>query len=123
MKLVNSCPNCNKEIKIPSFWIGDRIDLAKSKGAEFSQTCKHCYKQFNAHVDDIKAVEDKTVPIIGILTFIPAVALTYILWNYGFVAYASIALPIIATTSARHNQRTKINQFNLLYYDSKRRRA
>ena len=72
------------------------------------------------HVDDIKAVEDYTVPIIGALSFIPALALTYFLWNYGFIAGASVSIPIIAGSTTRHNRRTKINRFNLLHYDSKR---
>jgi len=120
MKLIAKCPNCSHEIKIPSFWIGDRIELAKSKGVESELQCKRCNKRSITHVDDIKAVEDYTVQIIGALSFIPALALTYLLWNFGFIAGASISIPIIAGSTTKHNQRTKINQFNFLYYDSKR---
>ena len=122
MKLIAKCPNCSSQTKIPSFWIGDRIELAKAKGVEFEIGCKKCHKATLTHVDDIKAVEDKTVLIIGVLSFLPALALTYLFLSYGFIAFATISIPIIAGASARQNQRTKINQFNLLYYDSKRLR-
>lgn len=122
MKLITPCPNCKKDIKIPSFWIGDRIELAKSKGAEFEVMCNSCNCPAKIHVDDVRAENDKTVPIIGVLTFLSALFLTYWLWQYGFIAYATIALPIIASASARQNQHTKIKQFNLMYYDSKRLR-
>ncbi len=123
MKLITPCPACSNEIKIPSFWIGDRLELAKAKGTEFSCQCPRCNKRINAHVDDVKAITDKTVAIIGCLAFIPALITTYLLWNVGFIAYATIAFPIIASASARQNQRTKINRFNLMYYDSKRFRT
>ncbi|WP_430814448.1 hypothetical protein [Carboxylicivirga sp. RSCT41] len=122
MKLISTCPNCQEEIKIPSFWIADRIDLAKAKGKEFDVSCKRCNKITKIHVDDVKAVADKTVAITGLIAFFPALTASYFLFQYGFIAYATIALPVIASSSARHNQRTKINQFNLLHYDSKRNR-
>ncbi len=123
MKLTTRCPQCTERLSIPSFWIGDRLELAKSKGTEIPCQCPRCNYRFDAHVDDVRAEHDNTVTIIGILTLIPAIAFTYILWNVGFIAYLTLAFPIIATTSARQSQRTKINRFNLMYYDSKRLRA
>ncbi len=123
MKLTTPCPQCTERLIIPSFWIGDRLELAKAKGTEIPCQCPRCNKHFKAHVDDVRAEHDKTVAIIGVLSLIPAIILTYLLLNIGFIAFVTLAFPIIATTSARQSQRTKINRFNLMYYDSKRLRA
>lgn len=123
MKLITKCPNCSEVSKIPSFWIGDRIELAKAKGTEIPCQCQRCNNRYSAHVDDVRAEHDKTVAIIGVVSFVPALILTFLLFNLGFIAFITLAFPIIATTSARQNQRTKVNRFNLMYYDSKRLRG
>ncbi|TAJ13483.1 hypothetical protein DMA11_08700 [Marinilabiliaceae bacterium JC017] len=120
MKLITQCPDCQHELKIKSLFIENRLDLAKENGKEFELRCPHCQGRFRVHVDDVVAENDLTVPIIGGISFIAAVFLTLYFLEMGFIAYATLALPVIAAGSARQNQRNRINQFNQLHYDSKR---
>lgn len=123
MKLSTTCPSCKNEHKFSSWFIENRIDLAHKLGKEFSVTCKNCGLPFKAHVDDVKAYNDLRVPLIGSLSLIVAAGLTILLWDFGFISTATIAIPIIMTTTTQNNQRTKIQLFNQLYYDSKRLRS
>lgn len=123
MKLSTPCPSCKNEHKISSWFIENRLDLAHKRGKEFTITCKVCGLPFKTHVDNIKASNDLNVPIIGGFSLIVAVGLTILLWDYGFISTATIAIPIIMATTTRNNQRTKIQIFNQLYYDSKRLRS
>jgi len=123
MKLSTPCPSCKNEYKISTWFIENRLDLAHKLGKEFTVTCKKCGLPFKAHVDNVKAYNDLRVPIIGGFSLIVAIGLTILLWDFGFISTATIAIPIIMATTTRNNQRTKIQLFNQLYYDSKRLRS
>lgn len=120
MRLITRCPACKKENRISSVFIETRIDLAKKKGKEFEIKCKNCGLPFTTHVDDIKAGNDLRIPIVGFLSVLLAVFLTALLWDFGFISAATIAIPIFITTTIRNNQRLKINQFNQMYYEFNR---
>lgn len=103
--------------------VENRIDLAKrKKGKEFEYRCEKCGHLNIIHVDDVKAVEGLSVKLVGLFSILVAIALTIFFWNFGFIALASFTIPILITTTVNKNQRTKINQFNLMYYDSNRLR-
>lgn len=120
MKLVAKCTGCKAEIKVSAFMPGNRIDLAKKKGSEFELRCEKCGQSNQLHIDDVKAVNDFTVPVIGGISVILAIFLTIWFWDWGFISTASFVIPVLLTVTTRQNQRSKINQFNRLYYNSKR---
>ena len=121
MKLIASCEKCHSEIKIPSFFNDTRIDLAKSKGEELKKECKKCAHINNIHVDDVIAVKTNIIIITAISTSILAIILTILLWDYGYISLITISIPFTLTASAKKYQQNKILQFNLLFYNSKRK--
>ena len=122
MKLIANCQGCDKPIRISAFMIDTRLELARKKGKEFETRCEKCGNRNNVHVDDVKAVDGLWVKLVGVFSVIVAIILTIFFWHFGFIALASFSIPILITTTVSVNQRTKIKQFNLMYYDSKRLR-
>ncbi len=100
--------------------VENRIELAKRKGKEFEVRCEKCGHFNNVHVDDVKAINDFSVKIIGLISIIVAIVLTKLFWDLGFIAAASFTIPLLLISTVNKNQSNKIKQFNMLYYDSKR---
>lgn len=122
MKLVAKCDGCKNRVKISAFMVENRIELARKKGWNFEVRCEKCGQRNTVHVDDVKAVNDLTVPLVGIFSLFLAVFITIWLWNWGFISVVSFSIPILLSVTTRKNQSIRINQFNQLYYDSKRLR-
>ncbi|MBN2486325.1 MAG: hypothetical protein JXB34_10165 [Bacteroidales bacterium] len=122
MKLIANCNYCKGPIKVSAFMIENRIELARKKGKEFELRCEKCGRKNDVHVDDVQAVDGLWVKIVGLFSILAAVLLTIFFWGFGFIALASFTIPILIVTTVNQNQRTKIKQFNLMYYDSKRPR-
>ena len=122
MKLITKCPHCGTQLKVKAFLVGDRLELAKSKGQDFEMHCDNCQSRLNVDVDDVIADNDYTVPIVGGLSLVGALMLTLFFWDMGFIAFVTLILPILVVSTTRENQRINIRLFNDLYYDSKRLR-
>jgi uncharacterized protein (DUF983 family) len=122
MKLITNCDSCKEDLKVSALMVENRIDLAKRKGKEFELRCKSCGHYNHVHVDDVKAIDGLSVKLVGLFSIIVAIVLTVFFWQFGYIALASFTIPILITTTVNKNQRTKINQFNLMYYDSQRLR-
>ncbi|NOU62005.1 hypothetical protein [Marinifilum caeruleilacunae] len=122
MKLFAKCSDCNSEIKIKTFLISNRIELAKSKGEEFEQRCTHCGHRNEIYVDEVIAEKnDSLIFIVGGISFLLAIALTYFFWHYGYIAAVSFAIPLLLSTTISQNQRNSVNLFNGMYFNSKKR--
>jgi hypothetical protein len=122
MKIVARCTACNGEIRIRSFMVSNRIDLAKSKGEEFEERCRNCGHRNNIYVDEVVAIKnDRLIYLVGGISFLLAIAITYFFWHYGFIATASFSIPILLSVTINQNERTNVRVFNDLFFNSKKR--
>lgn len=120
--MLTKCTECSSEIKIKSLFVANRIDLAKEKGEEFEQRCPKCGHRNEIYVDDVIAEKNMTlIYIIGGISFLLAIGLTYFFWHYGFIATVSISIPILLSVTINQSERSKVRVFNDMYYNSKKR--
>lgn len=122
MRLITKCPSCNEKHKSSALLVGDRIQLAKSKGAEFDFRCDKCGMNNKVHVDDVVAEHDFTILIAGIIFTVIGAICTVWLWNKGWIATMTLTIPIFGTAAITNHERNKIKMFNFGKYDSKRNR-
>jgi len=122
MRLITKCLSCNEKHKSSAMLVGDRIQLAKSKGAEFDFRCDKCGMNNKVHVDDVVAEHDFTVLIAASIFIIVGAVCTVLLWNKGFIATLSLTIPIFGTAAITNHERNKIKMFNYGKFDSKRGR-
>ena len=90
-----TCRSCHENSRIRTY-ATDRVDLEREVGERFSSHCQHCGKAGSIHVNDVKAAPNRTVTGIGIAAGVVA---TVALWQVGFIALASGALPVIVHTA------------------------
>lgn len=84
-----TCKACNENSKIKSM-ASDRVELERDMGETFRATCTHCHDSRTVHVNDVKAEPNKIVLAAGGLAGVVA---TVALWQVGFIAVISLALP------------------------------
>ena len=88
------CSHCKEATPIQSK-ANTRPELEQEKGENFVIQCKHCHKNNEKHVNDIKA---KANPIILLFGFGIGCLFTAILWIFfGFVATISFLIPILVS--------------------------
>lgn len=92
MLLVTHCKSCKKDIKIKSK-ATTRPDLQMERGDTFDVRCEHCGTLDKKHVNDVKAVQSKTIMLAGLGL---ALIVTVVLWNfYGAISTLTIIIPLI----------------------------
>ncbi len=122
MKLIANCTSCKESIPVKVLMVDNRIELARQKGEVFERRCPKCGYRNTIHVDDVKAVNGALLKLVGIISIVIALALTFLFWQYGFIAFVSFSIPALMITTVHQTQSAKIKQFNLLKYNSNRTR-
>ena len=105
MKIVSKCPACKEEVVIKAN-ASTRPDLAQIKGETFSVNCSHCGKNFTTHVNDVYAISNQKIILMGWI--LGAVVTIVTIFFIGFIAVATFALPIIIVQT----QRSQTHAFN-----------
>jgi hypothetical protein len=85
------CTFCKAENKIKIDY-DDRGTLQMKKGDELPYTCSSCHKKDKIHINKISARSNKIILIISVIISVLSLFLTM---NFGIIAYASLAFPLL----------------------------
>lgn len=96
------CKSCHESTYVPTA-ATDRVDLEREKGESFSARCAHCHKPGSVHVNHVLA---KPNPVITAIGGVAGAVATVALWNVGFIAFASGALPVIVYQAQSRSAQT-----------------
>ena len=105
MKLFTVCNSCREQTLIKSN-ASTRPELIMDKGEEFNIQCTNCNKNENIHVNDVRAKQNKSVIIGGLIV---GLIVTLVLWNF-FGAIGTISGIIPALIWMQQNN--SVNTFN-----------
>lgn len=88
MKLHTNCHTCNHEINVQPV-VDNRIDLEKIKGTPFQLRCIACNTISGYHVNEVKAIESKSIKLIALFIFVVGTLLMVALMVGGFLGLGS----------------------------------
>ena len=97
-----TCPSCHDNSPVRTY-ATDRVELERELGENFATRCKHCHKPGSVHVNHVRAAPNRVVTGVGIAAGVIATAA---LWQIGFIAFASGALPVIIYTAQNRSAET-----------------
>ena len=97
-----TCPSCHENSPVKTS-ATDRVDLERELGESFADRCRHCHKPSSVHVNQVRAAPNRVVTGIGVAAGVVA---TVALWQVGFIAVASGALPVIIYTAQNRSADT-----------------
>lgn len=121
MKLTVPCISCNTDIRVPQY-AKDRIGIAMKKGDNLELRCHECGKQSKYHLNDVRASKSKyLLPIMLSISVVMAIAGTVILWDFGWVASATISVPFMMWFATISSEEKNISGFNLHRISDKNR--
>lgn len=105
MKLYSICKSCKRHIPIKSH-ASTRPDLEMERGEQFRITCNHCAIEQEKHVNDVRAKQNNTIVIGGIV--LGGIATLLLLTVLGAVAVATFIIPILIY----QQQQSSVKTFN-----------
>lgn len=85
------CPKCGEKNPFKSM-VNDRVELERELGMDHRVRCKHCGYVYTASVNDVMA---RPNPVIIGISVVVSIILTVLIFRLGFIAFLSVALPII----------------------------
>ena len=106
MHLTTICKNCHEETSVKSH-ATDRRDLIRDMGETFNLQCNGCNKNFNVHVNDVRAQTSRIIMISALV--LGAILTIVLIMVLGFIGAFTLSIP--AMIWAQQNK--SVRDFNV----------
>lgn len=114
------CQSCKKPSKLNANKI-TRGDLESDYGTLFNAKCNQCLATAEYHVNDVKAVPNKSLSMVLILLAIAAIlTLTLLLLGIGWMSTTTFAIPVVFYLIYSNSVDQAVSRFNSILVSRER---